>query len=231
MYFHHRLRAVFAFFLAMAASVQAHENEPLFNQVHLQVETERDITNDEMQVVMVSEHQGSAPAGLAAKVNSDTSWALQNAKRKKSFEISTRSYQTSPVYRDGGVVAWRVSQEIVLRGTDMAGLSELVGTLQSRLQIRQMHFSASKETRTAVEDELIDEAMQAFEHRLAIVRKHMGDKEYRIVNLHINSNGQPRPLMRASRMGMAAMESADAPSVEAGTSRLVVSVSGSVQFF
>ena len=118
-----------------------------------------------------------------------------------------------------------------MKGQDMAKMSELIGELQEKLQVRQMMFSASKASRDAIESELIEEAMQAFKRRAAIVRKHMDDKDYRIVNLHINSNGQRPRFMHAQRASMKSMEMASAPAVEAGTSTISVTVSGSIQFF
>ena len=217
-------------FPGFSGLLQAHETETLFNQVHIQVQSERDIANDLMQVLLVSEHQGKTPATLARKVNTDTSWALQKAKKDSDFKVSTRAYQTYPDYRDGRVIGWRVSQEIMIKSENMAKLGELVGELQEKLQVRQMQFSASKKSRDTIEDELIDEAMQAFERRAGILKKHMGNQDYRVVNIHVNSNSQVQPMMRARQRAMA-MEMADAPTVEAGTSKVTVSVSGSIQFY
>jgi len=51
-----------------------------------------------------------------------------------------------------------------------------------------------------------------------------------IVNMHINTGGgHDRPVYAESRM--TAMDSKSAPAVEAGTSKITVTVSGSVQFF
>jgi len=218
-------------FSIYASFTVAHENETLFNQVHVQAQVEQDIANDEMQSLLVSEHQGKNAGNLSTKVNADIKWALAIAKTNKAIEVSTRAYQTYPIYKNSDVVGWRVSQELVLKSQDMALLSEIIGELQERLQVRQMQFSASKNTRDKIEDALIEDAMQAFKRKAAIVKKHMSDKEYRIVNLHINSNGHRPQMMHAQRSNMKSMEMASAPRVEAGTSKITVTVSGSVQFF
>ena len=223
--------AILAFTGFFSASVFAHDNEPIFNQVHIQVQSEREIANDQMQVLLVSEHQGKTAAALARKVNEDMAWALKKAKKTSHFKVSTRAYQTYPEYRDGRVIGWRVSQEMLVKSEKMADLSELVGELQEKLQVRQMHFSASKVSRDKLEDELIDEAMKAFEHRAGIIKKHMGNEDYRVVNIHVNSNSQAPQMMRNRQRAMASMEMASAPAVEAGTSKVTVSVSGSVQFY
>ena len=108
-------------------------------------------------------------------------------------------------------------------------LSELVGKLQSRLQVKNMNFSPTRGTQVQYENELIEEAMIAFKQRINIIKKHMDEKNVRIVNLHVNTGGgHSRPIYAESRM-MAMDKSA--PAVEAGTSKITVTVSGSVQFF
>lgn len=220
----------YAFFIYTSAAF-AHESETLFNQVHVQAQVERDIPNDEMQSLLVSEHQGKNASNLSAKVNQDIKWAVAIAKKHKTIEESTRAYQTYPIYKDNDVVGWRVSQEVLLKSQNIAELSEVIGELQEKLQVRQMQFSASNKTRDQIENELIEAAMQAFKRRAEIIKKHMDGKDYRIVNLHINSNGQRPPMMHVERGRMQAMALASAPTVESGTSKITVNVSGSIQFF
>jgi len=222
---------LFAVFCIYAGNGLAHEEKTLFNQVYVQAGAERAMANDEMLSLLVSEHQGKNASDQAARVNQDVKWAIIRTKKNKNIEVSTRAYQSYPVYRDRDVVGWRVSQEIQLKGGDMAELSNLIGELQEKLQVRQMHFSASKQTREQVENELIEEAMEAFKRRVGIIKKHMDGKDYRIVSLHINSNGQRPQPMRMQRSALQSLEMTRAPSVEAGTSTMTVTVSGSVQFF
>ena len=74
--------------------------------------------------------------------------------------------------------------------------------------------------------------MLSFKQRVEIIKKHMDNKNVRIVNLHINtSNNYSQPVYAEARM--MAMDSSEksSPAVEAGKSTLTVTVSGSVQFF
>lgn len=214
-----------------ASNAQALDEPTLFNQMHVQAQVERDVVNDEIQSLLVSEHQGKNASDLSDRVNQDMKWALSKVTLYKDIEVSTCAYQTYPIYKDNDVVGWRVSQEIQLISRNMARQSEVIGELQEKSQVRQMQFSASKQTRDQIENELIEEAMQAFKRKVEIIRKHMQDKDYRIVNLHINSNGQQLQPMQAQRGMMQSMEMVSAPTVEAGTSNINVTVSGSVQFF
>jgi predicted secreted protein len=59
----------------------------------------------------------------------------------------------------------------------------------------------------------------------------MDNMDYRIIELHVNTGGQRPPVMYAERAMVQSMDARKAPAVEAGTSKLTVTVSGSVQFF
>jgi predicted secreted protein len=218
--------------LLPVALVYATEDIPLFNQVHIDAQVERDVENDQLEVFMLVEAQGNQPDELAARINETMQWALAQGKGKSGIDISTRSYQTYPLYRDKTIVGWRASQELQLKSVKISELTELVGKLQEKLQVRHMSFSPTRETRVKVENDLISEAMTAFRQRAEIIKGHMDNKNYRIVNIHVNT-GQSGPIMYREAMmsTRAVMEDAVAPAVEAGTSKVVVTVSGSVQFF
>ena len=205
-------------------------DETLFNTVNLQAAAEREIPNDEMIVLLATEHEGSETASLASKINSDMQWALELIKQYPTIRSQTRSYQTYPTYRKQIIIGWRASQQVEIKSKDISALTELVGKLQEKLQVKQMSFNPTKETRINFENELIEEAMQAFLARVEIVKKHMPAKNQRIINLNINTGGYRPPVMHAQRP-MKSMEMVSAPAVEAGTSKLMVTVSGSVQYY
>ena len=207
------------------------DDETLFNTVNLQAQAEREIPNGQMIVLLATEHEGSDTTGLTAKINSDMQWALEIINKYSAVESQSKSYQTYPTYRKQVVIGWRASQQIEIKSENIAALTELVGKLQEKLQVKQMSFSPTTETRVRIENELIEEAMQAFLARVEIVKKNMPEKNHRIINLNINTGGYRPPIVHAQRTMMNSMEMASAPSVEAGKSKLTVTVSGSVQYF
>ena len=98
------------------------------------------------------------------------------------------------------------------------------------LQVTAITFSVSRERRATIEDELIAKALEAFKQRADLVRRQLAGKDYRIMDVSINPDGiapAPRPMMRNT----ASMEtaSAAAPAVQAGTSTISVSVSGTIE--
>jgi predicted secreted protein len=216
--------------LFLISPVIAHDNEPLFNQVNLQAQSERDVPNDQLTVMLAVEAKGKEPANIADKINKNMDWALNKAKKHNDIESRTLSYNTNPIYDKRTVIGWQANQQLELKSKNITDLTDLVGRLQERLQVKNMNFSPTRETREHYENELIEEAMIAFKQRVKIIKKHMDEKNVRIVNIHVNTgDGRPQPIYAESRM--MAMDSKRAPAVEAGTSKVTVIVSGSVQFF
>ena len=219
--------------LACAApAARADDDQTLFNRVYLSAQAEREVPNDEMRVVLEASSQGRQSDAVADKVNTDMSWALEQAKKYTDVKAGTEAYNTWPIYDDRLITGWHASQQLVLRSENVTKLTELVGVLQSRLQVSGMSFTPTKATRDTIVEELIGEAMEAFKKRIGIVGSHMDDKNFRIVDLHVETGegfAQPRPYMARA----AAMEKMDVarPAVDAGTSTVTVTVNGSVQFF
>lgn len=211
-------------------AARAHDEETLFNRIHLDAQAEREVTNDEIVIRFEARHQGKAPREIAGRVNADMEWALKEAKRFPAVIASTESYSTTPVYDKGVVQAWEARQELRLRAEDIAAATELAGVLQERLQLSGMQFQPTRTLRERTADELIEEALKAFHHRAGIVGKTMEGREYRIVDLHVSTQGGAGPMSYAER-GMMMAKDAGAPAVEAGTSVIQVTVSGSVQFY
>ena len=223
---------IFISCLFISTLSQAHDNDPLFNQVNLQAQAERDIPNDQLTVIMAVEEEGKEAEKIANKINKDMAWALENVKKHKGIDARSLSYNTYPVYDKRIVIAWRASQQLELKSDQIPELTGAIGELQQRLQVKSMSFSTKRETRERYENELIEEAMLAFNKRVEIIKKHMDGKNVRIVNIHINtSGGHPRPVYAESRMMAMDTMTKSAPAVEAGTSKVTVTVSGSVQFF
>jgi len=223
---------LFLYCLGLAATAFAHDGETLFNTVNLQAQAEREIPNDQMTVTLASEHDGGDAAKVARLINQDMDWALEICKKHAFVKYQTKGYQTWPVYdEDNTISAWHAVQELEVTSSNMEGLSGMIGILQQKLQVRQMGFTPSDATRMKFENELIEEAMQAFRDRIEIVKKKMDEKNYRIINLTINTGGSQPPVFYERAMAAApASAKAPPPAVQAGTSKLVVTINGSVQF-
>ena len=152
--------------------------------------------------------------------------ALATALSYKSVKSQSGGYQTIPVYDKNRVLRWRVRQELRLESADFGAASELIGKLQANLVVTGLVLTVSGETRRKAENALIGEALAAFEERARVVREAMKAKAHRVKELQISAGGvQPRPLA----MGRVLAEAAAAPALEPGSTRIVISVSGTIQ--
>jgi predicted secreted protein len=220
-----RLAAVALLLPALAWGQEAAPRDAAFDVVSFQAQATREVANDRIAAVLAAEASGSDPAALAASVNRRMSEALAAAKEVSAVQVRSGSYQTSPLYKDGRIEGWRVSQELRLESGDFAAAARLIGRLQQTLVVRGMSLELSPDTRRAAEDSLINEAIAAFHGRAGVVRQAMKTAGYRVRSLDIQtSGGFPRPFAMAR-----AAPAAAGPALEPGNSQVTVIVSGSIQ--
>lgn len=206
----------------------AGDAESAYNRVNLQVEESREVDNDQMLVTLAVEEENRDAAELASRINNVMLDALQRVRRLASVQSQSGSYRISPIYEtDARLKRWKGSQTLFLRSADMPAVSALVGELQEHLKVKSMTFSVAEERRRVVEAELTDAALDAFRARAQRVATRLGFSAYRIVNLNISSQGDSIRPMVMRDTGMAQLR---APvEVEAGRSRLLVTVHGSIE--
>ena len=219
-----RLAAVLLLVLPLAALAHE-EREPLFNLVSLSAQAGREVANDLLSAVLAAEAEGTDAAKLAADVNRKMARALEAAQGVRSVQARSGGYQSWPVSEKGRIVRWRVRQELRLESADFAAATALIGRLQQELVVSSLAATVSDEARRRAEHALTAEALAAFEERARVVRDAMKVKGYRVQALQIGGGGgAPRPML-----AMQSRAEAAAPAIAPGTSRLQVSVSGTIQ--
>ena len=228
------LRSLFLYLYSASvvfSATAAAETAVAEDQVSFQVEVGRDVGNDRMLAILNAAAEEKKPADLADKINSTMAWALDQARANKQVTLRSGSYQTYPVYGENRkIVRWRGRQELQLESQDVDQLSQLVGTLQSQLQMQSLQFSVSHNRRQQVENELIEQALEAYQARAEIVRKSLGAKTYRLMDINIHSAGRsPVIPMRAEAVSTMSRSSVSKPALEQGTSRVDVQVSGRIR--
>jgi predicted secreted protein len=193
------------------------------------VEVGQDVENDRVLAVLSVNAEHRNPATLADTINSAMKWALDQARANDKVMARSGSYRTYPVYDNKVIVRWRGHQELQLESRHVDQLSQLVGTLQSRLQMQSLQFSVSADTRRQVEDLLIEQALAAYKERAAIITKSLRAKDYELQNIAIQTGGQhPVTPLRAEALSMSRAAVAK-PALESGTSRITVQVSGAIR--
>jgi predicted secreted protein len=215
---------------ALLLGASAWAETPLrYNQVHLQAQQSESVSNDTMHVTLAASGEQRIAAKLAAQINQDMEWALSVAGDYAKVKAGTGSYQTWQISHENVIKGWRGQQEITLESKDVVGLSRLTGQLQEKLQVKSMRFTVSDEMRSAVENRLINAALEAFKERAAIVVENLQASGYRIVDLNIGTTAQRPPVAYQSRMVLSAMDEAAPVAVEGGESDIRVTASGSIE--
>ena len=211
---------------AMAGNARAAE-EQRYNVVDLQAEAQREIQNDVMVAVLYVEQNGENPAQVANAVNKIVNSALRTAAEVKGVKAVTGGYQTSPIYgKNNRLESWRVRSEIRIESKDFNAASNLIGKLQSSMQLAYLGFTVSPEARRQAENEMIAEAIANFRVRADIVKQSLDGRGYKIRRMAVNTGGfHPRPVYGRA---LAAQDVA-APNVEGGVSQVTVNVNGSIE--
>ena len=224
-----RLALLLVYLLAVSTAVRADDAPPRYNQVRLQAQQSESVSNDTMHVTLNSYAEMQDSSKLAARINQEMDWALAKARLFSDVKVSTGGYQIWPVTRKEVTSAWRGQQDLILESKNTEMLSQLAGQLQEKLKIKSMSFSVSDEKRIAVENRLIDVALDAFKVRAGIVGDNLKAKGYRIVELNVGTSAQRPPVMYQARMASVSMEASDSVAVEGGESDVQVTVSGSIE--
>jgi predicted secreted protein len=222
---------ILALVLLGASPAWSHSEVDARNRVSFQVEARREVANDWATARFSILAEGKDPAVVANSVNSQMKAALVKAKGTKEVEVRSGAYVTQPVYDNGRVVRWRARQELRLESGDVDRLSKLIGTLQAEsVSLSGIDFSVKRETRDALEDELINEALAAFRDRASLIAKGMDASDWSLVGLSVGrSGGEPRMVHMRAEVDMMSMSKSAPPVFEAGTSDIRIQINGDVE--
>ena len=216
--------------LPLAAAAHAAEpRQPHYNVVELRAEAQREVQNDLLNAALYVEMNDASAAALAGAINKGVNEALRTAKNFPAVKVRSGSNQVYPVYSKGNTLeGWRGRAEIRIESRDFEAASALIGKLQATMQLASLNFSVAPDSRKAVEDELMVEAIKAFKVRAEVAKGALGGRDYRIVRISVAGgyNG-PQPRFAAARA--ASSPEVAAPSFEAGTSQVTVTASGAVE--
>ena len=190
-----------------------------------------EVPTDVVQVTLAAEQEGPEPSAISSALATRTQTALAQAKRASGVEAQSGGFTIHPnTDRNGKISTWRGRSEIVLKSKDFAAVSKLTGELANQMQVQNIVFSLSRETRQAAEQKLADQAVAAFRDKAQATTKLFGYSGYTIREVSLNESGGVMPPM--ARLYAAKAMSADAAApipVEGGKTQVTVSVNGSVQ--
>ena len=215
--------------LLLSSNLYAHEPVKDYNQISLEATASAEVDNDTMIVSLFAQEEGSKAASLSDKVNKKINWALLQLKQYADIKVETESYSTSPVYKKSQIIAWRVKQSIKLESTNMSLMSEVLGQLQQQLNLTGITFDVSRDKREQETQQLIDQALSAYDKRASQIANKLKHDGYKIVTMHVSTSTSPiQPRYRSSVM-MAESSSVVSPKVAAGDRTLSVRVNGTIE--
>lgn len=220
--------------LAMAPSANAQTATPPSNVVQLQASGSVDVPQDWLTVRLNTTREAPDAATVQNQLKQATEAALASLRtqvRPGEFEVRTGSFGVYPRYASAGKIAgWHGSAEVIIEGRDIERISTAAGKVPG-LTVGQMGFSLSREARRKMESQVQAMAIDRFKARAAEIAQGFGFTGYQLREVSVSAADEPVRPMYARPMAMeakAAMSDAPIP-VEAGTSTVSVTVSGSVQ--
>ncbi len=219
------------YILLMMLCLPALATSPLtYDRINLSVSSGDQVENDTLVAVLFVQKEGNDPGQLSSQVNLAVSKGIKLAKKHERIKAETNEYRTSPLYNKQNISGWRVRQSIRLESQDAALLSQLIGELQGWMAVASISYSISPERRQKAEQRLIVEAVAAFRSRAAMLTKELGRREYRLVEMNVNTSGVVPPPYRARGVAMAMQaEAAPPPTLEPGTQRVEVAISATIE--
>lgn len=190
------------------------------------------VPQDELTLTLSTQREGANAQEVQSQLKSALDAALTLAKRQAQsplMSVSTGRFGLSPRHdRNGKLVGWQGSAELVLQGRDFVRISQTAGQLQT-MSVASVNFDLSSQLRQEAQAQAQSQAIEQFQKSASEISKSFGFGGYTLGEINVNANqiGPVRPyMMAASAKSMA--EDAPVP-MEAGLSNVSVNVSGSVQ--
>lgn len=199
--------------------------------VNLDANAIQDVENDELVTRLQVIEEGRDPAQLTNLVNQKTALVLDAVKNFKDIQAETSSYHTRPIYDDGKIRSWQVSQQLTLETGNFDKMSQFVADINSLAIIQGMQFQVSDEKAEQVKQDLLKQAINKFQAKAKLIASEFDRSGYELVNLSIDGNYfQPTPVMERAVMMSADSMSKGAPAaLAAGSNEVSVTVRGSIQ--
>ena len=179
--------ALLAFSFVLSARADADVAQPN-NVIAFNVEAERQIQRDLMQVNLFYQSEGKNLSGLNKTVNARLNKAIDIAKQYPAVEIQGTARNTMVQYDGKGKQSgWLVRVELMLESKDSQALSDVINALDDTLAIENISASVSDEKLTHVENELTQAVLEKFKNKALLIQNTLQMKNYRVMDLNISA--------------------------------------------
>ena len=186
--------------------------------------------NDLMRATLVVQGESEDASELQSRVNATTQWALARLRPFTGIKVKTQDYQAYPNYdrTHKNIIGWQASQSLLLESDDIKAAAVAIAKLQERLTVAGIRFEPKPDTRQTAEDQLINDALNAFKQRAQLITPNMGASEYTLLDINVQTGfqgGRPSPRIQ----DLSRSSSVTEPGLEGGASNITVQVHGRMQ--
>ena len=179
--------ALLAFSFVLSARADANAAQPN-NVIAFNVEAERQIERDLMQVNLFYQSEGKNLSELNKTVNTRLNKAIGIAKQYPAVEIQGNTRNTMVQYDGKGKQSgWLARVELILESKDSQALSDVINALNDTLAIENISASVSDEKLTHVENELTQAVLEKFKNKALLIQNTLQMKNYRVMDLNISA--------------------------------------------
>jgi predicted secreted protein len=226
--------------LAQAQAVPAPLPGPGETIVNLSATEHGNVQQDLLTASLNVERQNANPRTVQNEVNTLMQKAAAKAKAVPGVEVSTGQYyvypvDSEPVVQPDGTTkiakkprTWRANQTLELRSTQPDALLPLTGDLQDMgLNVQNLSYTLSPEKEEQAKDALLESALAKLKAKAERTAKALGKSHADLVEVNIDSSYNPPPMMpmMARAMTMSAKADMAAPTAEAGSNDITLTVS------
>ena len=228
--------ALLAFSFVLSARADANAAQPN-NVIAFNVEAERQIERDLMQVNLFYQSEGKNLSELNKTVNARLNKAIGIAKQYPAVAIQGNTRNTMVQYDGKGKQSgWLARVELMLESKDSQALSDVINALNDTLAIENISASVSDEKLTHVENELTQAVLEKFKNKALLIQNTLQMKNYRVMDLNISvaneHNYAPVYYEPTAKSALTLSESAsNAVPLENGKETVRMRVEGRIELF
>lgn len=217
--------------MCMSPITMADGHSQQYGLVSLDASATVDVTNDELITRLEVFENGQDPATLTSLVNKKTALVLDAVKHFKDIKAETSSYSTRPLYNDGKIKSWQVTQHLTLETSNFEQMSQFIADISSLANIQSMQFRVSEVKAEEVKQTLLKQAISSFKDKAALITTEFNRPAYELVSLSVDGNHiTPMPVMeRTAMMSADAMHKGAPAALSGGSNEVSVQVRGTIQ--
>lgn len=218
-----------AFIAVFHSNAHSHETQTHYDRVSLNASSSIKVPQDELQATLYAISEGEEADKTAAEVSQHMQRALSILERQKEIKAQTGSFSTQPVYSKDKITGWRTRQNLQLKSSNAAQLSQLLGRLQNHLSIQNIRYGVSEAERTKAENILIETALKNFQHRARLITHSMHREKYRLIDINISSSHTSPRAIHPVRAAANDAEKIPATPIQAGTEKMEIMINGTIE--